>query len=194
MTLSSARRRGRAIALLSLSLLRECTPLSAHPSTRAASSSSYSASVVFPPPPSHSSDYSDLSQDGRHVTIVTTAALPWMTGTSINPLLRAAHLSRRGVEVCLCLPWLQPDDQHNIFRGDQCFAHPDEQEVVVRQWLAGTCSAAATVATAHDGDSLSDSDASVVDDGCATFDISWCTFLAHSSEFLRVELGRRSCS
>jgi digalactosyldiacylglycerol synthase len=102
---------------------------------------------------------SDLTRPGRYVHIVTTAALPWMTGTSVNPLLRAAYMHERleainhgssdrtlnpsnstrsnsSSYVTLVIPWLElPEDQRKVYNG-RVFDSKDEQELYVRKWLA----------------------------------------------------------
>lgn len=70
-----------------------------------------------------------------HVTIVTTAALPWMTGTAVNPLLRAAHLAKAGKRVTLAVPWLHPIEQQIVFPPNVRFDSPAEQEAYTRRWL-----------------------------------------------------------
>jgi len=70
-----------------------------------------------------------------HITIVTTASLPWMTGTAINPLLRAAYLAKAGKRVTLAVPWIHPSEQALIFPAGLQFETPEEQEAHVRKWL-----------------------------------------------------------
>ncbi|CAN0081522.1 unnamed protein product, partial [Phaeothamnion confervicola] len=81
----------------------------------------------------------ELSAMDKRIWIVTTASLPWMTGTSINALLRAAFLTRdREPEaVTLLLPFLEPEDQPKIFPADVVFPTPDAQVrwQAVREWL-----------------------------------------------------------
>lgn len=60
-----------------------------------------------------------------------------MTGTSVNPLLRAAYLSRgrdKG-KVSLMIPWVGLEDQAFVLPEGKRFAKRSEQEEYIRDWL-----------------------------------------------------------
>ncbi|XP_010912382.1 digalactosyldiacylglycerol synthase 1, chloroplastic [Elaeis guineensis] len=79
---------------------------------------------------------SDMADKKHHVAIVTTASLPWMTGTAVNPLFRAAYLAKSAKQnVTLVVPWLCKSDQELVYPNHMTFSSPEEQEVFIRNWL-----------------------------------------------------------
>jgi hypothetical protein len=85
----------------------------------------------------------DISDKSKSIWIVTTASLPWMTGTAVNPLLRAAYLSEgrssSGGKVTLMLPWLEARaDQDKVYGKDRTFETTQDQDSYIRTWLRDT--------------------------------------------------------
>mmetsp|Transcript_9629 Transcript_9629/g.26989 ORF Transcript_9629/g.26989 Transcript_9629/m.26989 type:complete len:690 (-) Transcript_9629:614-2683(-) len=80
---------------------------------------------------------SDLTRLDRKIYVVTTASLPWMTGTAVNPLLRAAYLSRGRSKgsVTLVIPWLSQEEDRKKLYAKYDFKTPADQEAHVREWL-----------------------------------------------------------
>lgn len=84
---------------------------------------------------------SSLRQPGRTVAVVTTAALPWRTGTSVNPLLRCAHLAAETTcKVLLVVPWLEPEEQALVFPPGQVFQTREEHaEFILKEARERSC-------------------------------------------------------
>lgn len=84
--------------------------------------------------------HTDIADKSKRLLIVTTASMPWRTGTAVNPLLRAAYLTKdrqdAGGSVTLMLPWLErQEDQLRVYGADNAFASPEEQAGYIRTWL-----------------------------------------------------------
>ena len=78
-----------------------------------------------------------------------------MTGTAVNPVLRAAYMAARGYEsVTLMLPWLENEaDQASLF-GGRVFASPRDQEAFLRAWVDAQAPDAAARAARGGGSSF----------------------------------------
>lgn len=67
------------------------------------------------------------------VGIVTVSAIPNLTGTSVNPLLRAAHLGAAGWNATLYLSWLAAEEQRREY--GRSFPSEAAQVELIRAWL-----------------------------------------------------------
>ena len=94
--------------------------------------------------PTLESDLRPSTEHGcRHISVVTTAALPWMTGTAINPLLRAAYFSKMNrpfanghSTVTLVVPWLESHtDRLQLYGSPWDCQTKQDQEAYIRTWL-----------------------------------------------------------
>lgn len=84
--------------------------------------------------------HTDISDKSKRILIVTTAAMPWRTGTAVNPLLRAAYLvegrKEQGGSVTLMVPWLERmEDQQRVYGQKNLFTSQEEQTDYIRNWL-----------------------------------------------------------
>eukprot|EP00882_Tetradesmus_deserticola_P026687 GHRQ01029466.1.p2 GENE.GHRQ01029466.1~~GHRQ01029466.1.p2 ORF type:complete len:128 (+),score=28.87 GHRQ01029466.1:131-514(+) len=77
---------------------------------------------------------SSLKAPGRTFVVVTTAALPWRTGTSINPMLRAAQLAADASHtVVLVVPWVGAEQQALIYPAGLTFDSHQQQADYILQ-------------------------------------------------------------
>lgn len=84
---------------------------------------------------------SDLSNPSRRICIVTTAALPWRTGTAVNPLMRALYLTRGrpSHSVTLYVPWLASAEARRKLYGESHAFDDDNGPRQQEEWIREFC-------------------------------------------------------
>lgn len=82
--------------------------------------------------PTHTSKHASNTQPPQNQTSPKTKK---QKGTSVNPLLRCAHLAAEtACKVLLVVPWLDPDDQKLVFPPGQVFASKEAHaEFILRE-------------------------------------------------------------
>ena len=92
---------------------------------------------------------SDMTLDRhKYIWVVTTASLPWRTGTAMNPLLRALYLIKMSKKskkhVTLVIPWLASDaDRQQVYKGHS-FQTTQDQEEWIRHYAETSCNLSGT--------------------------------------------------
>ena len=86
----------------------------------------------------------DLSDSTKRIWIVTTAGLPWRTGTAVNPLARALYLTRNRIKgaITLMIPWLSDPEARSKLYGDKHhddMQTPQQQEAWIRDYCQTRC-------------------------------------------------------
>ena len=90
---------------------------------------------------------SDIKNCHRRICVVTTAALPWRTGTAVNPILRALYLTRGRPKhfVSLVIPWCPNETDRQLTLGtDHSFCNQQEQEAWIRSFCRDRAGCAGT--------------------------------------------------
>jgi hypothetical protein len=82
---------------------------------------------------------SDLAPLQRKICVVTTAALPWRTGTAVNPLLRALYLTRGrpSKNITLLIPWLPDAESREKLYGTDASKITTQQQQ--EEWIRTYC-------------------------------------------------------
>jgi hypothetical protein len=83
---------------------------------------------------------SDLSRLDRRIWVVTTAAMPWRTGTAVNPLMRALYLTRGRPKhyITLVIPWLTDEkSRKKLYGAENAFTEGGKEEQ--EEWIRDFC-------------------------------------------------------
>jgi digalactosyldiacylglycerol synthase len=71
-----------------------------------------------------------------HITLITTATIPWFTGPAISSIERIYAIHQAGHKVTLYAPWVKPEIQRYIFPEGLEFMTKDEHLLYLHAYLS----------------------------------------------------------